>query len=60
MFAHSSILVWRIPWTEETDWLPWGHKKLDMTEQLSARARARAHTHTHIHTAMQEVYPLDL
>ena len=40
MATHSSILVWRIPWTEE----PGGvqvHKvtELDMTEQLS--------THTH-------------
>ena len=21
MATHSSILAWRIPWTEETDWL---------------------------------------
>ena len=26
----SSILAWRILWTS-----PWGHKELDMTEQLS-------------------------
>ena len=31
---HSSILAWRIPWTEK----PVGHKELDMTETL---------THTH-------------
>ena len=30
MATHSSILAWRIPWTEE----PWGHKELDMTERL--------------------------
>ena len=30
MATHSSILAWRIPWTS-----PWGHKELDMTEQLS-------------------------
>ena len=29
--THSSILAWRIPWTEEPDG-PWGHKELDMTE----------------------------
>ena len=28
--THSSILAWRIPWT-----IPWGHRELDMTEQLS-------------------------
>ena len=29
---------------------PGGHKELDMTELLSARARAHTHTHTHTHT----------
>ena len=29
----TSILAWRIPWTEEPG-RPWGHKELDMTEQL--------------------------
>ena len=29
--THSSILAWRIPWTV----YPWGHKELDMIEQLS-------------------------
>ena len=28
MATHSSILAWRIPWTEE----PWGHKESDTTE----------------------------
>ena len=33
MATHSSILAWRIPWTEEPDgYSPWGHKELDMTE----------------------------
>ena len=36
MAAHSSVLAWRIPWTEEPGGL-WGHKdpvvhKLDLTE----------------------------
>jgi len=27
MTAHSSILLWEIPWTKETCWLhPWGHR----------------------------------
>ena len=34
METHSSILAWRIPWTKEPGRLPWGHKELDMTEQL--------------------------
>ena len=33
MATHSSILAWRIPWTEEPDRLysPWGCKELNMT-----------------------------
>ena len=36
MATHSSILAWRIPWTEELGGL-WfiGHKMLDMTEVTS-------------------------
>ena len=32
--THSSILAWRIPWTEEPGGLqcPWGRKESDMTE----------------------------
>ena len=30
MATHSSILAWRIPWTDR----PWGGKEFDTTEQL--------------------------
>ena len=40
MATHSSILAWRIPWTEELGRLQSeGHKESDMTEQVT-------HTHT--------------
>ena len=33
MATHSSILAWRIPWTEQPGGLsPWGGKELDMSE----------------------------
>ena len=33
MAVHSSILAWRIPWTEEPGGLKsMGHQELDMTE----------------------------
>ena len=33
MATHSSILAWRVPWTEEPSGLQsMGHKELDMTE----------------------------
>ena len=33
MATHSSILAWRISWTEEPGrHSPWGHKESDMTE----------------------------
>ena len=37
MAVHSSILIWKIPWTEEPDGLQsmGPHKESDMTEQLS-------------------------
>ena len=39
MATHSSILAWRIPWTEVPGYSLhgyslWGHKESDMTEQL--------------------------
>ena len=35
MATHSSILAWRIPWTEEPgDYSPQRCKELDTTEQL--------------------------
>ena len=37
MATHSTLLAWRIPWTEE----PGGFKESDTTEQL---------THAHEHT----------
>ena len=39
MATHSSILAWRIPWTEDlVGYSPRGHKELDRTEW---------HTHSH-------------
>ena len=33
MATHSSILAWRIPWTEEPGgYSPWGHKESDTTK----------------------------
>ena len=45
MVTHSSILAWRIPWTEESGGLqPIGLQESDTTKQLDT------HTHTHTHT----------
>ena len=37
MATHSTILAWRIPWTEEPVGLhsPWGHKASDITEAIN-------------------------
>ena len=36
MASHSSILAWKIPWTEEpAGYNPWGCVESDMTEQLT-------------------------
>ena len=43
MATHSSILAWKISWTEEPGGLqPIGHQESDTTEHT--------HTHTHTHT----------
>ena len=34
MATHSSILAWRIPWTE-AGYSAWGHKRVNMTERLT-------------------------
>ena len=36
MATHSSILAWKIPWTERilVGYSPWGHKESDTTERL--------------------------
>ena len=49
METHSSILAWRIPWTEEPGGLQsGGHKESDPTEVLT-----HTHTHTHTHTQLE-------
>ena len=60
MATHSSILAWKIPWTEEPvrlqsmesqrvrSYSPWGHRESDMAEQLSI--------HTHKIIERMEVY----
>ena len=42
MATHSSILDWRIPWTEEPGRLysPWGLKEFDMTERITLSLNA--------------------
>ena len=33
MATHSSILAWKIPWTEEmVGYSPWGHRESDTTK----------------------------
>ena len=40
MATHSSILAWRIPWTEEpADYSPQSLKELDTTEEISGLSR---------------------
>ena len=42
MATHSSILAWRIPWTESlVGNSPWGHKESDMIE-VTQHARMQA------------------
>ena len=44
MATHSSILAWKIPWTEEPGWLQC--MGLQSQTRLSTSRHARTHTHT--------------
>ena len=33
--THSSILAWRIPWTQEPGGSPWDHRESDTTQRLT-------------------------
>ena len=36
MATHSSVLAWRLPWTDDlAGYSPWGLKALDTTKQLA-------------------------
>ena len=49
MATHSSILAWRIPWTEE----PAGLQSMGSQRVGHSWATKRAHAHTHTHTHTQ-------
>ena len=46
MAAHSGILAWEIPWTEE----PTGLQSMGFKTVGHHRATDHTHTHTHTHT----------
>ena len=40
MATHSSILAWKIPWTEEPGgYSPWSSKEVDTTKQLHLKRK---------------------
>ena len=47
MATHSSILAWRITWTEEHGRLysPWGCQESDMTEPLTLSLNSKINHH---------------
>ena len=57
MVTHSSILAWKIPWTEESGGLQsMGPKELDKTEHLTKYIYIYTHTHTHIYICYMYIY----
>ena len=50
MATHSSVLPWRIPWTEE----PGGHKESDTTEHIHSFIIYTSTSNQHVFTT----YPL--
>ena len=41
MATHSSILAWKIPWTEEPGYSPWGFIESGTTEHAHAYTKKR-------------------
>ena len=56
MATHSSILAWRIPWTEEPGRLQF--TVLQSRTQLSMHMHTHTHTHTHTRTQVQGHYAI--
>ena len=44
MATHPSILAWRSPWSL-AGYSAWGHKELDMTEELTLSLSSMQETH---------------
>ena len=55
MATHSSVLAWRIPWTEEPGrlWLLWSQTVGHNWATEHTQACTHTHTHTHTHTRQQ-------
>ena len=57
MAIHSSILAWKILWTEEPGRLQSsGLQESDMIEHVPLHARVHTNTHTHTHTHRVKQY----
>ena len=55
MATHSSILAWKILWTEKCSRLQlWGHRESNMTEQLCTHTRKYAN---YILMYCSKIYP---
>ena len=58
MATHSSILAWRIPWTEEPGVLQsMGLQKLDMTERLSTAYKLNLESSSERETNQSSMQP---
>ena len=60
MATHSSILAWRISWTEEpAGYSPWGRKELDLTEPLNTDTHVTIHRMVEILSCPQHMFPAE-
>ena len=56
--THSSIIAWKIPWTEESGGLQ-SDCRVRRVGHRSARARTHTHTHTHTHLCLFRLQCVD-
>ena len=60
MATHSSILAWRISWTEEpAGYSPWGRKELGLIEPLNTDTHVTIHRMVEISSCPQHMFPAE-
>ena len=60
MATHSSILAWKIPWTEEmVGYSPWGHRESDTTKWLTQKEKQNRQD-AYIDRLIIKIWPMQL
>ena len=57
MATHSSVLAWKIPWTEQlVGYSPWGCKELDLTKLFNSISFLNNYTHSPVTATLLHIF----